>query len=56
MNSVTDIIIRMAGTKKKTYIVSKEGWINVYPSLHENKEKGMLRRIIKRLIQLKKGH
>jgi len=41
---------------KKNYEVSSEGWISVYPSLHENKEKGMLRRILKRLIQLRKGH
>jgi hypothetical protein len=50
----------MAATKKKTYLVSREGWITAYPSLHEHKEKGILRgilkSIIKRLIQLKKGH
>jgi hypothetical protein len=46
----------MADTKKKTYLVSKEGWINVYPSLHEHKEKGTLMRILKRLIQLRKGN
>jgi hypothetical protein len=45
-----------SANRNKTYIVSKEGLINVYPSLHENKEKGMLRRIIKRLIQRRKGH
>jgi hypothetical protein len=33
-----------------------EGFITVYPSLHENKEKGKLRRILKKLIQLRKGH
>jgi hypothetical protein len=53
----TDIIDLMGDTKrKKSYEVSREGWITVYPSLHENKEKGKLRRILKRLIQLKKGH
>ena len=41
---------------KKTYEVSSGGWITVYPSLHEKKEKGMFRRILKRLIQLRKGH
>ena len=47
----------MAGTnRKKTYTVTKDGWITVYPSLHEQKEKGTLRRILKRLIQLRKGH
>jgi hypothetical protein len=57
MNSVTDIIYLMGSTKrKKTYDVSKEGFIRVYPSLRESKEKGKLRRILKRLIQLRKGH
>jgi hypothetical protein len=52
-----DIINLMMGTKrKKSYEISSEGWITVYPSLHENKEKGKLRRILKRLIQLRKGH
>ena len=54
---LTDIIKLMMGTKRKKYYeVSSEGWITVYPSLHENKEKGKLRRILKRLIQLRKGH
>jgi hypothetical protein len=57
MNSVTDIIYLMVDTThKKNYEVSREGFINVYRSLHENKEKGKLRRILKRLIQLRKGH
>jgi len=42
--------------RKKNYEVSSAGWITVYPSLHENKEKGKLRLILKRLIQLRKGH
>jgi hypothetical protein len=47
----------MAGAKrKKTYLVTKDGFINTYPSLYETKEKGKLRGIIKRLIQLRKGH
>jgi len=45
----------MADTKK-TYEATREGFINVYPSLHEQKEKGKVRRILKRLIQLRKGH
>jgi hypothetical protein len=50
-----DIIYLMDGTKRnKAYTVSKDGWITVYPSLHENEEKGKLRRILKRLIQLMK--
>jgi len=57
MNSVTDIIYLMGSTKhKKSYKVSREGWITVHPSLDENKEKGKLRLILKRLIQLRKGH
>ena len=55
--SLTDIIYVMGIIRhKKRYEVSSEGWITVYPSLHENKEKGMLKRILKWLIQLKKGH
>jgi len=55
--SQIDIINLMGSAKhKKSYEVSREGWITVYPSLHENKEKGTFRRILKRLIQLKKGH
>jgi hypothetical protein len=47
----------MADAKRKKSIeVTKDGWIIVYPSLHEQKEKGTLRRILKRLIHLKKGH
>ena len=54
---LTAIINLMMGTKrKKSYETSSEGWITVYPSLHENKEKGKLRRILKRSIQLRKGH
>lgn len=45
----------MASIKqKKNYLVSREGVIYVYPSLDEHKEKSILRRIIKRLIQLRK--
>jgi len=55
--SLTDIINLIMSTKhKKTYELSSGGWITVYPSLYEKKEKGMLRRILKRLIQLRKGH
>jgi hypothetical protein len=36
----------MMGTKrKKSYEASSAGWITVYPSLQENKEKGKLRAI-----------
>jgi hypothetical protein len=54
---LTDIIKLMAGTKRnKSHEVSREGFITVYPLLHESKEKGKLRLILKRLIQLRKGH
>ncbi len=33
----------MGIAKKKSYEVTREGWINVYPSLKEPKEKGKLR-------------
>jgi hypothetical protein len=57
VDSVIHIIFLMADAKrKKSFTVTKDGWITVYPSLHEQKEKGTLRRILKRLIQLKKGH
>jgi hypothetical protein len=46
----------MGIAKKKSYEVTREGWINVYPSLKEPKEKGTLRLILKRLIQLRKGY
>jgi len=47
----------MDSTKhKKSYEVTREGFITVYPLLHESKEKGKLRLILKRLIQLRKGH
>jgi hypothetical protein len=35
---------------------SKEGRIVIYPSLRETKEKGKLRRILKQLMHIKKGH
>jgi len=47
----------IADTKsKKTYEVTKDGWITVYPSLYAQKETGKLRRVLKRLVQLRKGH
>ena len=47
----------MAGNKqKKSYAVSRDGFITVYPSLHDNnKEKGKFSSILKRVIQLRKG-
>ena len=46
----------MAVGKSKTYEVTKEGRIVIYPSIHEVKEKGKLKQILKKLIHIKKGH
>jgi hypothetical protein len=47
----------MADTKqKKTYMVSRESFIHIYPSLRGKNEEGILRLIIKKLIRLRKGH
>jgi hypothetical protein len=46
----------MIGGRSKSYEVNKEGRIVIYPSLRESKEKGKLKRILKRLIHIKKGH
>jgi len=42
--------------KRKEFFVSKEGRLTVYPTLHETKEKGMLKLILKKLIHIRKGH
>ena len=42
--------------KRKEYGVSKDRMLTVYPTLHETKEKGMLKRILKKLIHIRKGH
>lgn len=41
---------------RKEFVVSKEGKLTVYPVLHATKEKGMLKRIFKKLIRIRKGH
>ncbi|HXX57258.1 MAG TPA: hypothetical protein VEI96_04600 [Thermodesulfovibrionales bacterium] len=46
----------MKTKKPKTYEVTRERMIVIYPALDENKEKGKLRRMLRRLIQIKKGH
>ena len=46
----------MKSKKTKEFAVSKDGRITTYPTLHETKEKGKLKLILKRLIHLKKGH
>jgi hypothetical protein len=42
--------------KRKKFVVSKDRMLTVYPTLHETKEKGMLKRILKKLIHIRKGH
>ena len=51
-----DIVNPMKTKKPKTYEVTRERMIVIYPALDENKEKGKLRRMLRRLIQIKKGH
>jgi len=40
----------------KYFEADREGYIRTYPSIHETKEKGKLRQLIKLLKRLKKGH
>jgi len=51
-----DIINPKIARKPKTYEATGEGRIVICPSLHQIKERGKLRRILKRLIHIKKGH
>jgi hypothetical protein len=41
--------------RKKEFEVSKDGKLTVYPVLHETKEKGKLKSILKKLIHIRKG-
>lgn len=43
----------MENVRKKSYEVSRDGRIIIYPSLYETKEKGKVRRILKKLIHTK---
>ena len=42
--------------KGKDFKTDRQGRISVSPALHAQKEKGKLKMILKRLIQLRKGH
>jgi len=42
--------------KNKYFEADKEGYIRTYPSIHETKEKGIFKHLIKLLKKLKKGH
>lgn len=41
--------------KKKTYEAGKDGMISIYPSLLASKEKGKLRRFLKKVLFFKGG-
>ncbi len=41
---------------QKDFKTDKQGRISVSPAVHAQKEKGKLKLILKRLIQLRKGH
>jgi hypothetical protein len=41
---------------RKELVVSKNRMLTMHPTLHETREKGMLKRILKKLIHIKKGH
>jgi hypothetical protein len=42
--------------RRKELAVSKDRMLTVYPTLRETKEKGTLKRILKKLIHIRKGH
>jgi hypothetical protein len=46
----------MMGSRRKELVVTKDRMLTKYPTLHETKEKGMLKRILKKLIHIRKGH
>jgi len=50
------LIYSMNQKRNKYLETDKDGFIRVYPSLHETKEKGKLRLLTKLLIRLKKWH
>jgi hypothetical protein len=47
---------RIYETQKKYFEADREGYIRTYPTIHENKENGKLRQLIKLLKRLTKGH
>jgi len=48
--------ISMKQKRNKSFESTNEGFIRTYPCIHETKEKGKLRQLIKLLKRLKKGH
>ena len=49
-------IMAASGRNHKSFETDRQGRISVSPALHPQKEKGKLKLILKRLIQLRKGH
>jgi hypothetical protein len=43
-------------SRRQELVVSKDRMLNMYPTLHETQGKGMLKRILKRLIHIRKRH
>jgi len=43
-------------SRRKELAISKDRMLTMYPTLHEHKEKGMFRRILRKLIHIRKGH
>jgi hypothetical protein len=42
--------------RRKELVVSKDRMLTISPTLHETREKGTLKRILKKLIHIRKGH
>jgi hypothetical protein len=47
--------VELMSKKRRELAVSKDKMLTIYPTLHEMKERGMLKRIIKKLIHIRKG-
>jgi hypothetical protein len=43
-------------SRKKEFVASKDSMLTMYPTLREIKEKGVIKRILKKLIHKRKGH
>ncbi len=43
-------------SRRKELVVSKDRMLTLYPTLHETKEKGIFKCILKKLIHKRKGH
>jgi hypothetical protein len=43
-------------SRRKELAASKDRMLTIYPTLHETREKGTIKRILKKLIHIRKGH